>query len=85
VRYCRGDRWLIGMRRPFSMRRPVLSLNPAWAAATACVLPFLRLSMNRLTWRSVMWPPGIRPPSLGGQSNQAAPRPVILIVVRRSS
>ena len=47
---------------PFSMRRAVLSLKPARADAIAWLDPSLRSSMNRLTWRSVMCPPGIQSP-----------------------
>ena len=61
----RGSRWLASMRRPFSMRRAVLSLKPARADAIAW-LDLLALVHEPLTWRSVMCPPGIRSPRAGG-------------------
>jgi hypothetical protein len=35
VRYWRGGRWLAHSRRPVSVRRALLSMKPAFAAATA--------------------------------------------------
>jgi hypothetical protein len=69
------------------VRRRFYELAAARAAAIACVLPFLRASMNRLTWRSVMWPPGIRPPHWGEIESGGSPtghpncRPAVILIV----
>ena len=66
-----GLRWLASPSAAV-MRRALRSLNPAFAAATACPSPDRLRSMYRLTWRSVIHSPGI---SRHG--------PAISVVIRR--